>query len=600
MLLFVPFVQTATFINQVAVEYKKTPLTRSANSGFGITTLKAHSHPSFCIKDGDIILSEINSPSKVHNIHLFIEDRDILASSSFVKQSSKKKEYFIENLEAPVDCITLASLYFRRILEKEYPSIKNSLVSLAVSGRDYYTPEQSMDLAAVFSSINCDVKVIPESLAACIKYSCEMPDNAEEKHFYLNLRGSKPASSLYTIKKEDGRTTIVYEELRDAEGPKCIPDDQVESEAAQYVISNIKSDDNWKNVAFLPFENCTGKTHYADVQKNVADFVKNMSDGFDTLNILQIHVRKISDDSLDGSIIEKSIDIDTFRRIFSMECSTISAVPEGYKKHLISDIKRTDACLDGFIEVPYDRILDGLLLAHSSAFVLNDPRIITKGHDVSASLYRIESELQVRRRVLKDIVPNFSELRKTLTHVEEADVEPILGLFKEDLGALHTLKKIEKAYEGLRSLSIRRIANAALKDSYLQELRSRISEAKDLETNFPESVQVSFKENLAGYCAETESWIDANESKDDVLSEIQKRSSMLLAHIKLIRSTAKRMEEEKVKQSEQQSEDTKDGKLGSTVEEPAVVAEKENNEAALETEKEEEKGEAKEAKQDIL
>ncbi|ELA41555.1 uncharacterized protein VICG_01419 [Vittaforma corneae ATCC 50505] len=594
MFLFVLLVQAATFINQVAVEYKKTPLTRSAYNLFGITTLKAHGHVSFCTRDGDVMLSEIHSPSKVHNIHLFIEDRGILENSSFVKQNSRTKEFFIENLDAPVDRITLSSLYFRRILEKEYPSIKSSPVSLVVSGRDYYTPEQSMDLATVFSSISSDVKVIPESLAACIKYSCEMSDNTEEKHFYLNLRGSKPVCSLYSIKKEEGKTTIMYEEPKDLENFECIADYEIEAEVAKYVISNIKSDDTWRNVAFLPFENGTDKSHYADVQQNVSDFIKNMSDGFDTLNILQILIRKISDDSLDGSIIEKSLDIEKFKCNFnSMGCSKMpTSIPEGYKKYLISDIKRTDACFEGFFEVPYDRVLDGLLQAHSPAFVLSDPRVVVKGHATSVALDKIEGELSLRRTVLKDIVQNFSELRKTLTYVEEAEVEPILSLFKEDLANLHILKEIKKAYEGLQSLSIKRIANAVLKDSYLQELRNRISEAKDLEKNFPEDVPVSFRENLASYCAETENWINANESKDDALSEIQRRSSMLSAHIKLIRSTAKKIEEEKAMQKEQQTESNKDERLGG-------IPEKEKD-VATEAEKEEEKRKTMETKQDTL
>jgi len=544
MLLFLTLVSAATrsLINQIAIEYKRNPIARSASNGYDVSEMKSYKEPAFFLSEGSVVLGQI-SPNSIYNLHSFMEGTEGISTCPSIKTVGKESAFnsnslSIPNLESPVSRASLSSLYVRALFKK-YHNVTDG-VAITVSGRDYYTQEQVNALARVFSTLGHRVRVIPESLAACTQLAAMV--EKERSYGFLNLRGSQGVLTAYKVKKDDKKTTITRTHQSNV---SAMPDEALEKLAASHVISQLR-DKGADGVDFLPYENSEGREHYVDIQRVVDRFIEAVGQNLGELKILQVDIRSKKDDSVVGGLIEKTIDVDGFRKTIDLAIPELPDLEEGTVMVLLSRIGRPG---------PYPRetrelILDGLVASQSSSIVFEDDRVADRVIDVPYEMMGIDKELELRRTA-QDLARNFSEVRKTLVHVLDSEVEPLEVMLGEDLSKVSNLFKVEKAYEELRMLSNRRIANAVLKEGYIKGLESSLADAKEVVKE--KGVEEGLRDGLVSYCDETEKWLEKNKERDDALGEIQRRTFMVGAHVKLIRDKLRKEEKPKEEPANEKS-----------------------------------------------
>lgn len=540
MFLLLTLVSAAVIVNQIAVDYTTNPFARSANDGFGISEVKLYKEPAIFIDENGPVLASL-SPARIYNIARYIERPEL------IKYCEDTKKY---NIESPVTELSLNSLYIKALFKK-YHNVTQGL-SVTVSCRDYFTEEQRETVSKIFSDLGHNVKVIPDSLAACIW--CAGIDDGDRNHVILSLRGRQGMVVSYKTKKEGNKLTVTKTSESQVE---AIADDILEEKVAEYIIRTLRKDEYsgptaeaMKSTAFLPYESGVDKENYIDIRNAVNEFIYKMESGFREMKILQIDIRSKADDTTTGCLIEKIVNIEDFG--VNLGVSGLPEFEEDVVKHLISRIDRN--C--GFKKESEQIIVDGLREAHSPRLVLEDDRIIKKEPTMSPELFAIEHELRLKKE-MKQLKMNFSEVKKGLEGILDTEIKPLDELLKGDVDKLDSAIRVDRMYQSLKEMSKQRVASGMIRDGLLKRMGEVVAKAKDL---LMEEWEGEEKADLEKYYNETVEWCEKNKEKDEALKEMPKRLFMLEARVNMIRKQQKAAVSAKDVKDMKNEEDVKDVK----------------------------------------
>ncbi|KAM0680154.1 hypothetical protein GINT2_001537 [Glugoides intestinalis] len=552
---FLNLVQASIVYNQLALLVDETPITRASLNGMYVTETTIQKKTSFWVKEGEVNLEILSNPFWAEGVYTFLDNNSIFQKASFLRKDGEK--FYQHGLETPVTPLSLSSLYFRELLLAKY-KLDQKHVSINVSSRDYYTPEQSKDLATIFSSLLNTVKTIPESLAACIKNTEMIADEKEEKHLYVNFRGTAISASLYTIKRQGDKITIKAEELKSKIVTNLRSDEELKRELAQFIILSVK---DRENVVFLPYERPEEnrkdeegerKYQYVDIKEKVSDIIKKLNENDSSVkkcNILELLVFETNekdmhkkDDNRSGSILEKDVDLEAFRNFLNEkgELELNLDLPSDVKMFFISDFNRTHEKLAKFVRFPVKNLIDGLILAHTPKYNLEDSKIVfSPTISIPEETIELFDELGLQKSIFAGVLPKYENNKSKFSPKLKKELQELDNLISGDLTKRNILKIIDDKWVELNSKQNEIELDNALRDDTISELQKIIKLAEDILKNLKEDDLKDFKI----YLAETIKLFDEKKETAEVY-ELIKRTNMLKAYINTVENLIKKREEE--------------------------------------------------------
>lgn len=568
MFLFGIFCRQVLALNQIAVEFRETPLTRTGENQKNVSETMFHKGRSFVVEKDEVkVLSKI-TPNNPYGFHMYLEDEFKLKELPFITENNKN--LFISSLESPIDDLSLASLYFQSILPKKESEYSN--VYLNVSCKDYFNKNQTIKLASIFSQLGFVTRTIPESMAACIFNCKSIENNGVRYQYFLNLNGSKSVSSLYKIEKTDKGVSISLEKM---EIEKEIPASyEIEHEIFKFMKSAISCDED---IAFLPYEKLDNKSKYVDFKPFVSEFIQKYNSGLSEYVILEIGVYDIKSNQRERPIIETTIKIKNFLPTIdgkkwssSMidEKRWLSSVKENkdssnvkenkdssdeiqYESFLISAIRPPMSSSE--IKIVDQRIIEGLFLSHDTKYELKDSRIEQRTPKKSEIFESILSELEIKHEVLKKILPNIDTKLADLKNLTTEEKQSLEDLVKNiNFEKLSDLKSVKSGFEQLIKLDVRKYIEITEKPKVLKSFLDLFAEADALCSQLDQLPEDKVK--FSDFLAKTRQWFDENSSSSEI-EALNKQLRWLQAYFKVTGDKLKKFNDDQKKFDDQMRQD---------------------------------------------
>lgn len=537
MFLFGIFCLQVLALNQIAVEFRETPLTRTGKDLKNVSETIFHKERSFSIENNEVKVFSKISPSNSYGFHMYLEEDFQLRELPFIKKDNDS--LFISSLDSPVDDTSLISLYFQSILPKSESGDSN--VYLNVSSKDYYNEKQCMKLASIFSQLGYITKTIPESMAACIFNCKNIETNGIRYQYFLNLNGSKSVSSLYKIEKDDKSISISLEK---SQIEKEIPSNyEIEDEIYKYIKSKINYEDP---IALLPYENLENKSKYVDFKPIVNEFIQKYNGGISEYVILEIDVYDVQNNKRERPIIETKIVIKDFLPFIQEKFSKtqtlkyfcdknkIESAEDKWESFLISNIKPPVSFMESSESKWADqRIIEGVFLSHDTKYKLKDSRIQRKASKLSDTFRNISYELDTKREVLKSILPNINIKLSSFKNLLSQEKESFEVLIKNsNLEKLKDLELIKNEFEQLMKLDVKKYIEMTEKPKALKNFQELFNEADILCSQLGQLPEEKTK--FVDFLVKTRQWFD-EQALTSEMDALNKQLRWLQAYVKVTR-----------------------------------------------------------------